>query len=628
MLKKESKPLKIIVTLFACCTLLISINQIFHLKILGFMPMLNEYLYYLLAFNIPLVFYHFRAHKNASAINIPWYDIVLMLMSFLINVYFACNAQVMILKAWEQYAPQLPTYLSVIEWAIVIEAVRRTNGGALAIFCGVFSCYPIFANKMPSFLAGQNYGFLATSKMHILGVNSILGIPMQVVGSLLIGFMLFGVVLQHTGGGKFFMDFSTSTFGHVRGGPAKVAVIASALFGSLSGSAISNVITSGSVTIPTMKKLGYKDHYAAAIEACASTGGNIMPPVMGAAAFVMASFLNVDYYVIVLAAIIPALLYYIGLFFQVDAYAQKNDLKGIAKEELPKLREVMKEGWPYIFAFVVMFYYIFAVRMESKAPFMACVALVLIAMTKKSTRLDSFKLVTMINEFGKMMCSIISILTAVGLIVGGLMITGVALSFSRELVHAVSGTFPLLAVGAVTSFILGFGLTSTAVYILLSIVLAPALLRLGIEPIAAHFFILYWGILSFITPPVAMASYAAAGIAESDPTKTGLTGMRLGFILYIIPFAFVYNPALLLKGTVFSIIWSVFMAVIGIFCLASSFEGYMARVGRMSLLLRIIYIIAGVLMLFPVYLVNAVACGVAILIFGIAVKKSKQNSAE
>lgn len=624
MLKKENKLLKTIMTLFACCTLIISVNQIFHLKIFGFMPMLNEYLYYLLALNLPLVFYHFRINKKVCDEAVPWYDLILMFLSFTINIYFAYNSQIMILKAWEQYAPPLPTYLSVLEWCIIIEAVRRTNGRALAIFCGVFSCYPIFAHKLPSFLAGQNYSFLATSKMHILGVNSILGIPMQVVGSLLIGFMLFGVVLQHTGGGKFFMDFSTSTFGHVRGGPAKVAVIASALFGSLSGSAISNVITSGSVTIPTMKKLGYQDYYAAAIEACASTGGNIMPPVMGAAAFVMASFLNVDYYVIVLAAIIPALLYYIGLFFQVDAYAQKNNLQGIAKEELPALSQVMKEGWPYIFSFVVMFYYIFAVRMEAKAPFMACVALIIIAMTKKATRLNGDKLLTMIREFGKMMCSIISILTAVGLIVGGLMITGVALSFSRELVHTVSGTFPLLVVGAITSFILGFGLTSTAVYILLSIVLAPALLRLGIEPIAAHFFILYWGILSFITPPVAMASYAAAGIAEADPTKTGLTGMKLGFILYVIPFAFVYNPALLLRGTAFEIIWSVGMAVLGVFCLASSFEGYMARMGKMTLLLRAFYIVAGVLMLFPIQIVNAIACAIAAIVFLIASRKLQQ----
>lgn len=625
MLDRNNRFWKGVVIFFSAITLLLSINQIFNLKLFGFIPMLNEYLYYLLAFNLSLVFIIYPAVKKDDSNQIKWYDLILFFLAIAINIYLAFQSEEMIKKAWEQYAPMLPTILSVIQWGIVIEAVRRTNGTVLATFCLIFSFYPLFASKMPFFLAGQSYSFLATAKMHILGVNSILGIPLQVVGTLLIGFMLFGVVLQYSGGGKFFMDFSTSTFGHVRGGPAKVAVIASALFGSLSGSAISNVITSGSVTIPAMKETGYKDYYAAAIEACASTGGNIMPPVMGAAAFVMASFLNVNYHVIVIAAIIPALLYYLGLFFQVDSYAIKHGLKGMPKESLPKLSQVFKDGWFYVLGFIVMFYFIFAVRMESKAPFYASLSLLLIAMLKKETRLDLNKFAGLFVEFGKLMSSIISILTAVGLIVGGLMITGVALSFSRELVHAVSGTFPLLVVGAITSFILGFGLTSTAVYILLSIVLAPALLRMGIEPLSSHFFILYWGILSFITPPVAMASYAAAGIAKSDPTKTGLFGMRLGFVSYIIPFAFVYNPALLAQGPLTQVLWFFTMAVIGIFLIANSFEGYMTHIGRLNLFLRISFSAAGVSLLFPFLIVNLIGLGIAAVLVIIGYRTRKPS---
>jgi TRAP transporter 4TM/12TM fusion protein len=625
MLDRNNRFWKGVVIFFSAITLLLSINQIFNLKLFGFIPMLNEYLYYLLAFNLSLVFIIYPAVKKDDSNQIKWYDLILFFLAIAINIYLAFQSEEMIKKAWEQYAPMLPTILSVIQWGIVIEAVRRTNGTVLATFCLIFSFYPLFASKMPFFLAGQSYSFLATAKMHILGVNSILGIPLQVVGTLLIGFMLFGVVLQYSGGGKFFMDFSTSTFGHVRGGPAKVAVIASALFGSLSGSAISNVITSGSVTIPAMKETGYKDYYAAAIEACASTGGNIMPPVMGAAAFVMASFLNVNYHVIVIAAIIPALLYYLGLFFQVDSYAIKHGLKGMPKESLPKLSQVFKDGWFYVLGFIVMFYFIFAVRMESKAPFYASLSLLLIAMLKKETRLDLNKFAGLFVEFGKLMSSIISILTAVGLIVGGLMITGVALSFSRELVHAVSGTFPLLVVGAITSFILGFGLTSTAVYILLSIVLAPALLRMGIEPLSSHFFILYWGILSFITPPVAMASYAAAGIAKSDPTKTGLVGMRLGFVSYIIPFAFVYNPALLAQGPLTQVLWFFTMAVIGIFLIANSFEGYMTHIGRLNLFLRISFSAAGVSLLFPFLIVNLIGLGIAAVLVIIGYRTRKPS---
>lgn len=627
MLEKNNGFWKKITVIFPLSTLLLSLNQIFNLKLFGFLPMLNEYLYYLLALNLSLVFIIYPARKSEDSDRLKWYDPVLFAASFAINIYFGLHSEEMISKAWEQYAPMLPTVLSILQWVMVIEAVRRSNGGVLAGFCLLFSFYPLFAERMPSFLSGQSYGFLSTAKMHILGVNSILGIPLQVVGTLLIGFMLFGVVLQHSGGGKFFMDFSTSTFGHVRGGPAKVAVIASALFGSLSGSAISNVITSGSVTIPTMKETGYKDYYAAAIEACASTGGNIMPPVMGAAAFVMASFLNVPYYVIVTAAIIPALLYYLGLFFQVDSYAMKNKLEGIPKERLPVLKEVLREGWFYIFSFVVMFYFIFSVRMESKAPFFASLTLIVIAMLKKETRFTFSAFEDMCREFGKLMSSIISILTAVGLIVGGLMITGVALSFSRELVHSVSGTFPLLLVGAVTSFILGFGLTSTAVYILLSIVLAPALLRLGIPPISAHFFILYWGILSFITPPVAMASYAAAGIAGADPTKTGLVGMRLGFVSYIIPFAFVYNPALLFQAPLAEVAWYFVAAVVGIFLLAASFEGYMHKIGEMNVFLRVISGGMGILLLFPSHRINWIGLGTAAFCIFLSFQMRKRNPA-
>lgn len=626
MLDRNNRFWLFVRTLFPSLTLLLSINQIFNLHLFGFLPMLSEYLYYLLALNLSLVFIIYPISRKQKSDRLNPLDLILFLVTIVINVYFAQNAEKMILKAWEQYAPSLPTAFSVIQWIIIIEAVRRTNGGVLAIFCSVFSLYPLIASHMPSLLAGQSYDILATAKMHILGVNSTLGIPLQVVGTLLIGFMLFGVVMQHTGGGKFFMDFSTASFGQVRGGPAKVAVIASALFGSLSGSAISNVITSGSITIPAMKKTGYQDYYAAAIEACASTGGNIMPPVMGAVAFVMASFLNVDYYVIVVAAIIPALLYYIGLFFQVDAYAMKHNLKGMPKDQLPRLKDVFRDGWFYILGFAVMFYFIFGVRMESKAPFFACLSLILIAMIRKSTRLNAHAFAVMIREFGAMMCSIVSILTAVGLIVGGLMITGVALSFSRELVHAVSGTFPLLLVGAATSFILGFGLTSTAVYILLSIVLAPALLQMGIPSISAHFFILYWGILSFITPPVALASYAAAGLAGSDPTKTGLVGMRLGFVSYIIPFAFVYNPALLAQGALADILWSFIAAVIGIFLIASSFEGFMAKLQRLPVYSRILFGMFGLCLLIPNHIANLAGLSCAAVLAFVVYKTTRSDS--
>ncbi len=622
---KNSVLWKIILVMFPTLTLLLSINQIFRLQILGFLPMVNAYLYLLLALNLSLVFIIFPATKKISSNKVQWYDLILFLITIVINIYFAFNAEVMIFKAWEYYAPMLPSILSVMLWIIVIEGVRRTNGKVVAIFCLVFSLYPIYAGYLPSFLNGQSFDFISASRMHILSINSILGIPTQVVGTLLVGFMLFGVVLQYTGGGKFFMDFAMSTCGHVRGGPAKVAVISSALFGSLSGSAISNVITSGTVTIPAMKKTGYKDYYAAAIEACASTGGTIMPPVMGAAAFVMASFLNTAYATIVTAAILPSLLFYLGLFFQIDAYALKKGFKGIEKDQLPKLSTTFKTGWYYVLSFVVLFYFIFALRMESRAPFIASVILIGLAMIRKETRSNMKTFSELIAEFGKLMASLTSILTAVGLIIGGLMITGVALAFSRELVHLVDGAFQLLLAGAITSFILGFGLTSTAVYILLSIVLAPALVRIGIDPLAAHFFILYWGILSFITPPVALASYAAAGVAGSDPTKTGFTAMRLGFVSYVIPFIFVYNPALLFQGTPFEIVYSFITAVMGIYIVSVVFEGFSPVIGELPMFKRIMLAFAGFLLIFPMMQMNLVGALICIVTYATSYWSTRQS---
>lgn len=612
---KNSLLWKIIIVVFPVLTLLLSINQIFRLQIFGFLPMVNAYLYLLLALNLSLVFIIFPATKKISSEKVQWYDVIMFLITIVINIYFTFNAETMIFKAWEHYAPLLPSMLSVVLWILVLEAVRRTNGKVVAGFCLLFSLYPLYAGYLPSILSGQNYDFISTARIHALSINSMLGIPTQVVGTLLVGFMFFGVVLQHTGGGKFFMDFAMSTCGHVRGGPAKVAVISSALFGSLSGSTISNVITSGSVTIPAMKKTGYKDYYAAAIEACASTGGAIMPPVMGAAAFVMASTLGTSYATIITAAVLPSLLFYLGLFFQIDAYALKKDFKGIEKDKLPKLSTTFKTGWYYVLSFVVLFYFIFSLRMESRAPFIASVVLIAFSMIKKETRLNHKTFSQLVAEFGKLMASITSILTAVGLIIGGLMATGVALAFSRELVHLVNGTFQLLLAGAITSFILGFGLTATAVYILLSIVLAPALVSCGINPIAAHFFILYWGILSAITPPVALASYAAAGVAGSDPTKTGYTAMRLGFVSYVIPFIFVYNPALLFQGTPFEIVYSFIAAVAGIFILSVVFEGFSPVIGSLSKFKRILLAFGGVLFIFPIMLVNLVGALICIAIY-------------
>jgi TRAP transporter 4TM/12TM fusion protein len=590
-----------------------ALNQIFRLGLFGLQPLDTSYLYLIVACYIPIVFILYPAKKSISQRKIPWYDSALFLLTILVGVYFALHGLDIIELGWEYEAPPIATIFSIILWGVVIEAVRRSSGFTLAFMCLLFSFYPIYAGYMPGFLQGQPFGFLTTARIHAMSDNSILGVPLTTVGTLLIGFMFFGVVLQNTGGGDFFLNIANALLGHVRGGPAKVAIVASAFFGTLSGSAVSNVITTGCMTIPAMKKTGYEPHYAGAVEACASTGGTIMPPVMGAAAFVMASFISVPYAEICLAALIPSLLYYLGLFFQVDLHAAKIKLRGMPKSELPPVMATLKSGWYYVFVIVILCYFLFTLRVEAWAPFYASAFLIVIAFLDRKKGFGFKSILGIIVGTGRVLSELVAILAGVGLLVGALSVTGVAFAFSRELVVAVGqNLFVILLAGALTSFVLGFGMTSTACYIFLSIVMAPALVAVGVKPIAAHFFVLYWGIISFITPPVALAAYTAASIAQSNPMKTGFTAMRLGIITYFIPFFFVYNPLLLAQGSFGEVFFTFLTATAGVFFICIGIEGWaIAGIGRMKPIMRLPFIIGGPLLVFPglkTDIIGAVLC--------------------
>lgn len=613
-----------IFSVLSLLAMLLVINQVFKLRLFGFNPMDTGYLYFLMACYLSSAFIIYPATSKKRT-GVPWYDVILICLSIIVNLYFALHALDIVLYGWEYRAPLLPTIFSIILWLLVLEGVRRSTGWVLAGICLVFSVFPVFAMSLPGFLQGQSFDIITTARIHAMSVNSILGVPLTVVGTLLVGFMFFGVVLGGTGGGTFFFGLAEALLGHARGGPAKVAVIASAFFGSLSGSAVSNVVTTGTMTIPAMKKTGYKPHYAAAVEACASTGGTIMPPVMGASAFVMASFLGLPYGQIVLAAIIPSLLYFLALLFQIDLHASKIGLKGIPKEELPRLNEVLKSGWYYLLVLALLVFLLFKLRVEAWAPFYASALLLILANFKKETRLNFSKIMEMINETGKMMANLVTILAAVGLLVGSLSVTGVAFSFARELVMSVQGNLLLvLILGALTSFILGFGMTSTAVYIFLAIVMAPALVSMGINPIAAHFFVLYWGVISYITPPVALAAYAAASIADAPPMKTGFTAMRLGIITFFIPFMFVYDPVLLMQGTPMEVIYAVITACVGVLSISFALEGIAFFIGALNWFLRTLLLSAGLLLMVPGWVTDVV--GIAMVLTALIMAKILQQS--
>ena len=589
----------------------------FHGQILGWSFDATGYLFFLLALYLPLVFIAFPERKNASREKIPWYDILLASLSFISAMFCFIHSIDILTMGWEVIAPVEARVFSLCLIVLALEGARRSGGVAFFLICAVFAAFPLFATYMPGFLKGMSFPFWRVVTYHGMGPESIIGIPMRVVGTMLIGFMIFAVTLQHTGAGQFFLNLALALLGHVRGGPAKVAILSSSLMGSVSGSVVSNVLTTGSFTIPAMKRTGYPAHVAGAIEACASTGGVLMPPIMGATAFVMAEVLGMPYVKIIIAAFIPSVLYYICLFFQADGYAALNGLKGTPASELPSLRQTLKEGWFYIAALLILLYNVLWLWREAQGPWVATAALLIMAQFRRETRLTFKKFLEFLEGTGKFMGELTAILAACGLIIGSMGFTGVAHSFAHEIVSFAGGnSFLLLVLGAFASLILGMGMTITACYIFLAIVMAPALIQIGFYPLAVHLFVMYWGMISFITPPVALGAFAGATIAEAPAMKTGIRAMRLGIAIYFLPFFFVYNPALVFHGSAAEILKAFVTCAIGVGLLASAMEGYLIGVGRLRAWARPFIFVAGLLLGAPEWRTDLLGAVLFIVIVG------------
>ncbi|MDT8429343.1 MAG: TRAP transporter fused permease subunit [Pseudomonadales bacterium] len=599
-----SRRWRAVMAAFTAISTLLAINQIFNLGFLtGTVLLDSSYLYLITGFMLAMVFITFPS-RPANLEFIPWYDKLIMVVIGIIFSYFAFNAERIVLEAWEYAAPPLGIALALVTWGIILEAGRRAGGWPIFFIVLVMSFYPMYAHLMPDVVAGIGMPIQDVAIFHILGEESLFGIPMQAFATLVFGFLLFGVALQFTGGGPFFINFAFSLLGHMRGGPAKVAIFSSGLMGSMSGGPITNVLTTGPLTIPAMRRIGFSREYAAGVEACASTGGVLMPPIMGATAFVMASFLNVSYITIAIAAIVPSLLYFFGLFMQIDAYSARKELKGLPVEELPKVGKVFREGWYFIAVFVTLIWMLVYMQREATAPFFAT-ALLLIINQFTAHRLNLEKFMLLVAATGKLMAELAGILAAIGLIIGSLAVTGMAGTLANDLVYlAGDNVLILLIMGAATSFVLGIGMTVTAAYIFLAIVLAPALTNAGLDPLASHMFIMYWGMLSFITPPVALAAFAAASVAQVSAMRAGWEAMRLGAIIYFIPFFFVFNPALLLQGAWSEILVVFLTALLGVALVSAALQGYLLGFGRIGkgtwgLLARFCTGFAGLLLAIP-----------------------------
>ena len=584
-------------------TIFLCINQQFVLRFfVGFTPLNTEYYYALVLVMLPFVFVIFPASERAPLVRVPWYDAVLALLTAATSVLLMLNIRKAAELGWEfAGAPQSIVWAGYLMWALLMEGLRRTGGWGLVLSVAPFTLYPLFADSAwlgP--LKGTESTLAQASAYHVLSSESLLGIPLQAFAETVIGFLVFGTALMMTGAGKFFINVAFALCGTFRGGAAKVCIFASALLGMMSGSIVSNVLTAGTMTIPVMKRTGFRASYAGAIEACASTGAVLAPPVMGATAFVMAQFLNVSYAQVALAAAIPALLYYFGLFMQVDAYAARHALKGLPREELPRLWESVKEGWYYAFVIVLLIVMLLVMKRESHAPFYATALLLVLNQLFNREKWTWRTLLQFLDVNGKTFVELIGILAGCGLLIGAFSLTGVISSLANDML-AIAGNnaLLLLAMAALTSLVLGLGLTTTACYIFLAILVGPALEKAGLNKMAVHMFVFYWGMLSSITPPVAIASFAAAGIAGSPPMQTGWESMRVGSIIYFIPFFFVLNPAFVLQAPMWETLVVTATAVVGIVFICGGLQGHqllvgdLSRSGRAEWVLRIALTIGG-----------------------------------
>jgi TRAP transporter 4TM/12TM fusion protein len=597
--------------------LVAAINQTFGFNPFGMVLIDNSYYYLLIAIFLSMAYLIFPAverHKDY----VPVYDWVLFALTIGASLYLSFHGGEMVEKGWDTVAPPVPTAVAAVVCGLALEGVRRAGGWVLFSVCLVFFTFPLWTEEAPGFLWGVGKTPTELVRAYAMGFESIVGVPMRVAGNVLIGFLVFGAALVVTGGGEFFMNFAAALLGRTRGGPAKVAIVSSGFFGSLSGSVISNVVTTGQLTIPTMKRAGYPSAYAGAVEACASTGGTLMPPVMGAVAFIMAEFLNVPYGEIVIAAAVPSLMFYAALLLQVDGYAAVNGLKGQPADEIPSMRETLKQGWFYLFSLGLLVYLLVVARLELYAPYYATIALIIAAtLFRKKNRFGPRQFMALIIESVKTVSNIIAILAGIGVIVGSLAFTGVGGALSRELVGIAEGSLWLLLVmGAITSFLLGMGVTVSACYIFLAIVLGPALIEFGLDPIASHLFILYWGMLSYITPPVALAAVAASVIAGSKQMETAFVAMRLGSIKFILPFIIVLTPALILRGEPLDVVITISAVSCAIVLMAAGFEGYLYGVGLIGKGLRALLFVGAGGFLYPNYTSYAIAAVGTVMVWG------------
>jgi len=525
-------------------------------------------------------------------------DNVMILSIVIVQIYIAYDVDALCLRGGA--ISMTDVIAGTIYILIVLEATRRWVGPIMVVLAIFFTTQNLIADKLFWIFRGAPTSYTVFIDTLFVRTEGIFGLPIYVVTSFVVLFLIFAAILRRTGAGKFFIDLSLVLTGRYRGGPAKTAIISSALLGMISGSSVANVVGTGSITIPLMKKTGYDKTFAGAVEAVASSGGQVMPPIMGATAFIIAQNLRIPYIYFAFCSFIAAFLYFLSVFVIVDFESIKRGLKGLPTSSIPSLGPVLKKGAHLFIPIAALVYFLVAGYTPARASFMAVMCLIIVSSFRKETRLSVVGLLSSIEKGIKDIISVSLACAVAGMIIGGINFSGLGLRVTFILSEMTKGNmFLLLIVAAFVAIILGMGVTTTAVYITVATLMAAPLLRAGIIPIAAHMFIFYFGVISAITPPIAMAAYAASGISGASPGATGKAATKIGVAGFIIPFMFVYSPELLLQGTPSQIFLAFISACAGVYLIAAAIQGVFLSKIIVRIRYRIVFFCLAILLVYP-----------------------------
>lgn len=584
-----------------------------------------------LAFVMALAYLLFPMKKDMPKDKLPWYDVIIAIVGACSWLYISINFDSLVRRAGIYNTTDI--IIGIVGILILFEACRRIVGTPILIISLVFIVYALFGAYAPVFLNHRGYSIQRLVSHLYYNTEGIMGTPIGASATFIFLFIFFGALLDKTGIGQFFIDICNAIAGSYDGGPAKVAVLTSAMFGTVSGSSVSNTVGTGSFTIPMMKSLGYRPEFAGAVEASASTGGQLMPPIMGAASFLMAESLGIPYKEVAKAAIIPAILYFTGIFIMVHLEAKKTGLKGLSRDSLPKIGELlMKKGYLVIPLATIIYFFVLG-KTAIYAGLMGIIAAGLVAIINSIVdiilkRERSFTFNDLIDVFVNGARNIISVAVAcamAGIIIGVITLTGLGLKIGAGLISISGGiSILLLMLTMISSIILGMGVPTTANYLITSTIAAGAIIGLGFEPLAAHMFVFYFGIIADVTPPVALAAMAGAAIAKSDPLKTGFEATKLSIGAFIIPYMFIFNPQILMINTTFvEVIPILITSLIGMFGVSAGLDGYVFR--KCNFIERILFIAAGLLSIYPEFYTDIIGIGLiaALIILQIITRKKK-----